>query len=420
MGQGLVALVASVWLGAGLLTSLQAAEGGLEAMLSADRSSGFDEGLTEVSLPMVDKYTGFTVKVQINGRPVDLMIDTGASMTYLSPEVAKRLGLKITPEAARISTASGDSLDYDIAHVDQIKLGQAWVKSETIGVVDMPKVDGLQGVLGNSTLADWDVRIDPSTMELTLFPKGKAPSIEGETTIPLLVASRRATGGATNPQAQRELELRATMKIGAEVIPVILDTGSGGILTLPSGWMDENMPEAMKEALPSLVSGFSASGEISFEQTKLPSVQFGPDKFEGLPVLFPAPTDGKLGLKKGLLGLRLLRHYVMTFSFESGKLRLKPLGTAQQLTKQSTAGINLTISGDGRVYIDSLEAGGPGELAGLKPKDEFVSIEGKLLKGMKPAELIASKQLPPQTKVRITYKRGDAAPKEAIMTLVAE
>lgn len=212
---------------------------------------------------------------------------------------------------------------------------------------------------------------------------------------------------AFNPQGFRSLSLRMPVRAGSNALMVAPDTGYGSTLLLPGALMNKVAPDAMKEALPALVTTIGLSGrrEVS-RAAKLPEFTLGPDTLRGLPVDVTDAVPGTPDEQEGVVGLNLLRHYVMTFSFSKGELRLKPLGTVQDVTRTSTAGLNLTVGDNGRVFILSVEPDGPAAKAGLEAGDELLAIEGRPLKTLTPEEFAAFKQLPPGTPATIRYRRG--------------
>jgi len=345
------------------------------------------------------------VDVRINDKPVELVLDTGASVTVLSPETARNLGLSFETSYDKTHSVTGGKVEGRVSVTRRIGLGEAWTENESILVCKVP--GGVAGFLGVGTLVDWDVRIDPAERKLTLFPAGKSRPLEDETVLPLTL--------------QREsMIFQVPVRLAGHTLMVTPDTGMSGILMLPSVLVEKFAPEAMKDALPALVTGESGSGDIVSRTTKLPEFTFGPDTLHGLPVDmvdFPGEMDSD---DWGVVGLNLLRHYVITFGFSKAELRVKSLGTVDEITRRSTAGLFGTFGSDGAMVITGVVPGGPAERAGLRPGDELLEIEGRTVRKMKPEEFAAFKRLPPGTAVNVRYLREGAKPQEASLVLEKE
>jgi clan AA aspartic protease (TIGR02281 family) len=383
--------------------------------LGALRKSGLPAGVESVTLPFKSTVFGaFTVEVKIDEKPVQLVVDTGASCTVLSPESARKLGLQLTEDGDTATTASGGQVASRRALTRRISLGDAWTENEPVFVTDM--IPGIDGLLGVATLADWDVRIDPSTKKLTLFPAGKAPPLEGETVLPLTCQLVNPKASTSNPQGFRNMNLRVPVRVGPHELLATPDTGHGTLFQLPSVLMEKVAPEAMKNAQPGLATSITLSGTTLSRETKLPEVTFGPDTLRGVNTDVINAPPGSSAERKGLIGLNLLRHYVMTFRFAARELRLKPLGTVQDLTRISTAGIHF----DTENKILSVVPDGPADKAGLRVGDEVLEIEGHPLKTMTREEFAAIKRLPPGSAVKVRYRRGDLSPEETTLVLVKE
>ena len=381
----------------------------------AMRTSGLPKEKESVVIPLTPTFVGLTIQANIDGKVVNLILDTGAAATHLSPKTAARVGLKGRDFGGSTIGISGGRKKSQIALTGHIKLGEAWTRNEPVFITELPDGAG-DGVLGLGTLADWDVRIDPASNTLTLFPAGKALALEGETVLPLTCEVENPIASANNPQGLRRLNLSVPVRIGSHDLLAIPDTGKGGALQMSGVIMNRFAPAAMKEALPGLVSGIDLTGHISTKSAKLPEFTFGPDSLRNLPIDVLDAPPGSDSERMGYIGLPLLRHYVMTFRFSERELRLKPLGTVQQLTRTSTAGINL----DPNNVILSVVPAGPADKAGLRSGDQLLEIQGRSLKTMTPTEFAAFKQLAPGTTVKILYRRGAAEPEEINLELVKQ
>lgn len=384
------------------------------------RKSGLPDDREGVTIPLKPTFSGFTVEVEIDGKPVQLVLDTGASTTVLTQEAAKRLGLK-EKEYGRIEIRdiTGTKLEIHHALTKRISLGKAWTENEPVMITKMPK-GFFDGLLGIGTLADWDVRINPAEKTLTLLPGGKAKPLDGETVIRLSCELVNPEASSSNPQGHRSLNLLVPVRLGSHVIAATPDTGYGGALRVPSALMNKFAPEVMKEALPALLQTVGISGGKASRAAKLPEFTLGTDTLRELPVEVSDAAPGSSAEREGIVGLNLLRHYVMTFRFSAGELRLKPLGTVQEITRASTAGMNLGIGDGGRIVVLSAVPEGPGAKAGIRAGDELLEIEGRPLRTMKPTEFAAFKQLPPGASVKVRYRRGENKPVEAKLVLIKE
>jgi len=116
--------------------------------------------LQEYKVPLISTNSGnFIVDTTINGKvKVKLMLDTGASLMSLSPEVCRKLGIKETPSlpAIQMQTANGISQNKLIA-LDKVKIGDAEVDlvEASIG----KKMLGIGGLLGMSFLSNFQWKL---------------------------------------------------------------------------------------------------------------------------------------------------------------------------------------------------------------------------------------------------------------------
>ena len=182
------------------------------ALVGSLRKSGMPAAAESVTIPLQSTFSGLTVEVRIDGKPVRLVLDTGAAGTMLSPEAARNLGLHVNEGTASVISAAGAKVVVRRALTKRLSLGEAWTENEPVMVSEM--IPGIDGLLGVSTLADWDARIDPSTKELTLFPAGKAPPLEGETPLPLACELVNPAASTSNRQGWRMMNLTVPVRVG--------------------------------------------------------------------------------------------------------------------------------------------------------------------------------------------------------------
>jgi aspartyl protease family protein len=104
----------------------------------------------------------YRTEALINGKKIDVLIDTGATGVAISQSVADKLGLK-SFNAIRTTTANGDSIGY-LVRLDSVKVGG--VEAKNVAATIAPTLEG-DVLLGMSYLGRMDVRLYKGTMTIT-------------------------------------------------------------------------------------------------------------------------------------------------------------------------------------------------------------------------------------------------------------
>lgn len=108
----------------------------------------------------------YWVRAKINGTPANFLIDTGATISAVSPGIAEKAGLSPRPGGipVQINTANG-SVTAKIASADHIAFGN--IAAEGIDVVIAPGL-GETNIIGMNLLSRLDGwRVEKGTMVLT-------------------------------------------------------------------------------------------------------------------------------------------------------------------------------------------------------------------------------------------------------------
>jgi aspartyl protease family protein len=109
----------------------------------------------------------YYARAEINGRPIDVMVDTGASMVALTYEDAERAGLSLKPSdfTGRVSTANGTAAVAPVM-LDRVSIGHVQVRNVRAAVCERGKLE--KTLLGMSFLSRLD-RVDIKQGRLTLI-----------------------------------------------------------------------------------------------------------------------------------------------------------------------------------------------------------------------------------------------------------
>ncbi len=109
----------------------------------------------------------YYAEAEVNGRILDVMVDTGASMVALTYEDAERAGLHLKPSdfTARVNTANGPAAVAPVM-LDRVSIGGIEVRDVRAAVCERGRLD--KTLLGMSFLSRLE-RVDISQGRLTLI-----------------------------------------------------------------------------------------------------------------------------------------------------------------------------------------------------------------------------------------------------------
>ena len=109
----------------------------------------------EIVVPLQRAGNSFFVNTEINRRKINLLLDTGASITSLSSSLIQQLNLKPDGRTIRLSTANGIR-NAKLYRADQIKLGRLSIKNLVVAEIEFSSNSPIQGLLGTDLLNQLD------------------------------------------------------------------------------------------------------------------------------------------------------------------------------------------------------------------------------------------------------------------------
>ena len=112
------------------------------------------------------------VPVSLNGdHAATLLLDTGATMSLLNPELAKRIGAAPRPNAptATLRIVGGQEITLPMVKLRSIRAGGLLVEDLEVGVYQaMPEKPDVDGLLGADFLRSFRVTVDRASKRLIL------------------------------------------------------------------------------------------------------------------------------------------------------------------------------------------------------------------------------------------------------------
>lgn len=147
----------------------------------------------------------------------DLVIDTAATRTALTPDAVERLGLSLAPgDGVRVHGTTG-ATRLALARVPRLGAGDARLEAAEVPVLPRYSVPGADGLLGTDALAGCTLALD--------FRLG---------TLAISRSTRAARRDALPATHRFEGAIAVGAKIGNRTVPAIVDTGAARTLGTPA------------------------------------------------------------------------------------------------------------------------------------------------------------------------------------------
>ena len=143
-----------------------------EAVLSiAPAAQHSGDTRAQITVPIQRAGALLVVQTQLNGsRAARLILDTGASHTILSHEIARDLGLLANTHVTSVTLkTAGGTVQAEMTQVGAVQVGEAEAKNVLVAIHDLPDAPpGIDGLLGLTFLQQFLVTLDTQKGELHL------------------------------------------------------------------------------------------------------------------------------------------------------------------------------------------------------------------------------------------------------------
>jgi predicted aspartyl protease len=130
------------------------------------------------SVAMQTKHNRFLVPVVLNEKQAaTFLLDTGASISVITPDLARRSGIEIPSGGlqSKARMASGQEVQVSIVRVTSIRIGLAKIDNLAVALYELGILDSatqpplvVDGLLGADVLGRFTTTIDPGAGTLTL------------------------------------------------------------------------------------------------------------------------------------------------------------------------------------------------------------------------------------------------------------
>ncbi len=274
------------------------------------------------------------VKVSINGREANFVIDTGSYSTVVSKKAAKKLGIKEIARGGN-SEGFGGTGKFPIVYglikniqIDGVKvqLVPCFIRDFHISE-DQPLEDREDGLIGLAVLSTFLTQLDYEAKVLRLDPH-EDPALPLTLPSDVRVIPFRTT---QNGLISVETEIDSAHRINA-----ILDSAAGSLVVSSSAVERFNLTDRIIKGQTKRVIGAAGIAD-NVELLRVANCRVADLQIENLRALildFGAINETSGFEQSGILGGDFLKNYKVTIDFVRSQIRLQPHTPSEKKTVQ--------------------------------------------------------------------------------------
>ena len=332
------------------------------------------------------------VRAKVNDLPdsLNFILDTGSGGISLDSNTCVEYGIPLVPSDKTIRGIGGirkvrflknatlrlpgldvDSLDF---HVNDYE-----ILTSVYGV----KVDG---IIGYSFFKRYIVRLDYDTMRMEVYTPGEFRYPKGGHLLrPLLTNIPIQTLRFSD---DRDFSSR-----------FYFDTGAGLNFLLSEDFVTDSAVLRKRRKPPLITQAEGLGGKMSMKLTIVREVRIGPYRFRKVPTFV---FDDQYNVTSypflaGLIGNDLLRRFNTVLNYPKREIHITPNGYIKEPFDYAYTGLGIYFV-NGRVVVEDVIEGSPGEKAGFRPGDVIVSVNNDFSNNIQ-----SYKELMQVTNVRIKF-----------------
>jgi hypothetical protein len=298
---------------------------------------------------------------RVNGVDTPMMLDSGAGVTTLDDDFAKKIGLK---RGTKIQAqGAGGSEEGELVQNVTIQAGNLNLSGVTVLVLDLEPIEKgigrpIPAVLGREVFMNSVVGLDFDKQVLTLSPsKGFA-----------------APAGATEVKLTRD-SFTHFLPVSVDGLPPVdaaFDLGNGGALSVSAEYFKKT-PSLAKLPFAVGLSG-GVGGLHENRRVTLPKVTVGGVSLDQVPADLGTFEGGPYKDRLNA-GIQLFKPFHLTLDLGHDRLWLQRTSAPVEFPKDR-AGLFVTLEDD-HFNVLHVTPGSPADRAGLKKGDKLATIDGE-------------------------------------------
>ena len=363
--------------------------------------------IESIPFEMVETYV--VIKVRINNSSfLNLILDSGIKNTIITELMSNdKISLNYSDVKELMGLGGGDHLEAFASNFNTLKIGKLKLEHKTVYVLkndifNLSQITGskINGLIGSDFFQDYAIEIDYTHRRIRFYKSKSLTLPKGYGMLPITVESQKMFVDLSVLQSDStRKQARMLLDTGAELNAWFQTTTTGSV-HIPPKWVQG-------------VIGAGFNGIITGKVAHLPQICFGDFCLKNPIVSFPdsSALNGLTTLSKrdGTIGSQILSRFNSFIDYNQKVFYFKPNGNFKKNFSYNIAGIEIIQIAANISLTEVLVvwANSPGALAGVKPGDQIIEINGNIAFGMTIGEIRKIFETPSKSVLRMTVMRDN-------------